>query len=89
MNSINISTNEPKKYFENLKSNCFLIKLFDIIKKNKSLTIIKYNKKIQKILNISINDYIECSKIEIELKLIDNKYGKFIDVPDKEKEYYS
>ena len=48
----------------------------------------KYNKKLQKRLNINIDNYNECSKIEIELKLDDNKYGKFINIPDKDKEYY-
>ena len=82
----------PKVEFENFKSDYFLIKLFDIVIKNKSLKIMKYNKKLQKRLNISINDYRECSelfsKIEIELKIADNGYGKFINIPDNEKEYY-
>ena len=52
----------------------------------------KYNKKLQKRLNISINDYKEYSQlyssIEIELKLVDNKYGKFINISDEDKEYF-
>ena len=95
MNSRNISKNKQfkeSKYFENLKSNFILKKIIDIIKKNKSLEIIKYNKKIQKRLNININNYKEYSQlyssIEIELKPTDNIYGKFINIPDEEKEYY-
>ena len=95
MNSRNISKNKQfkeSKYFENLKSNFILKKIIDIIKKNKSLEIIKYNKKIQKRLNININNYKEYSQlyssIEIELKPPDNIYGKFINIPDEEKEYY-
>ena len=95
MNSRNISKNKQfkeSKYFENLKSDYFLIKIIDLIKKNKSLEIIKYNKKIQKRLNININNYKEYSQlyssIEIELKIADNRYGKFINIPDEEKEYY-
>ena len=80
-----ISKNEKYKGdFKNLKSDYFLIKIFDIIKQNKSLKIVKYNKKLQKRLNISINDYKECSKIEIELQLANNKYGQFINISDKE-----
>ena len=88
---------EPKQLnakveFENFKSDYFLIKLFDIVTKNKSLEIMKYNKKLQKRLNLDINSYKEYSKIlssiEIELKPLKNKYGKFINVHDKEKEYY-
>ena len=37
------------------------------MKNNKALVIMKYNKKLQKRLDISINDYRECSEIEIVL----------------------
>ena len=47
------------------------------MKENKSLEIVKYNKKLQKKLNLSINDYKEYSQIrssiEIEIKIADNK----------------
>ena len=88
MNPSTIPKNEKAKDLDNLKSDYFLIKLFDFIKLNKSLKIMKYNKKLQERLNININDYKECSKIEIELKLCDNKHGYFIQIPDKDKEYY-
>ena len=52
------------------------------------LLIVKYNKKLQNRLNLSIEDYKEYSSIEIELKLVNNKYGKFINNPDKDKKYY-
>ena len=56
------------------------------------LKILKINKKIQNRLNISIDDYKECSElyssIEIKIKPAENKYGKFINIPDKDKEYY-
>ena len=54
MNSRNISKNEHKKEFENLKSDFIFKKIIGLIKKNKSLAIMKYNKKLQKRLNISI-----------------------------------
>ena len=88
MNSINISINEPTKALNNLKSNFILKRIISLMKINKSLNIMRYNKKLQKRLNISINDYKECSKIEIELKPSDEIFGKFINIPDKEKEYY-
>ena len=98
MNSEIISKKEKLKQFKSkdnfkkLKSDYFLIKIFDIIKQNKSLNIVKYNKKLQKRLNININDYKKYSElyssIEIELKLVDNKYDKFINISDEEKEYY-
>ena len=88
MNSRNIIKNEQKNEFENLKSDFFLRKLFAILNKNKSVNIMKYNKNLQKRLNINVNDYKEYSKIEIELKLVDNGNDKFINIPDNEKEYY-
>ena len=91
MNSRNISSNEQKNEFEKLKSDYFLRKLFDILDKNKSLIIMKYNKKLQKRLNINIIDYKEYSEIEIELKLDNDKYAKFstfINIFKKDKEYY-
>ena len=88
MNSINISKNEQKKEFDNLKSDFIFKKIISFMKRNKSLNIMKYNKKLQKRLNININDFRECSEIEIELKLVDGEYGKFINIPKKDKEYY-
>ena len=77
---------------ENLKGVYFLQRIFDNMKKNKYLNIIKYNKKLQKRLNLSIDDYKEYSQlyspIEIELNLVDNKFGKFINISDNDKEYY-
>ena len=58
------------------------------MKTKKSFEIVRYNKKLQKRLDISINNYKECSKIEIELKIADNRYGTFINIPEEEKEYY-
>ena len=89
MNSGNISKKNQNQNFDNLKSNFILRKIFNMIKINKSLVIMKNNKKLQKRLNISIDDYKECSKIEIELKLADYRYdGKYISLLDEEKEYY-
>ena len=92
MNSGIICKNDKTKDLVSLKSNFILKKIISLMKRNKSLEIMKYNKKLQKRLNISINDYRECSelfsKIEIELKIADNGYGKFINIPDNEKEYY-
>ena len=64
----------------------------NIMNKDKSLDIIKYNKKLQKRLNLTINDYKEYSQfyssIEIELSLVDNLYDKFINISDEEKDFY-
>ena len=71
----------------NVKNNYIMKVIFGYIKKNKFLTIIKYNKKIQKIFEMDIEYYRNFAKIEIELelinfKVIENKnewgYTKFI-----------
>ena len=80
-----------KIYFENLKSDYFLQKVFEYIKRNKSLAIIKCNKKMQNRLNINIKDYKEYSEIyssiEIEIIPIKNKYSEFINI-EGDKSYY-
>ena len=76
----------------NVKSKIILGKIFDYLKRNKSLEIMKCNKKLQNRLNLSINDYKEYSQLytSIEIELIpDNKeYGTVINIDDKDKEYY-
>ena len=93
MNSFNIYNQKQEKIiFGYIKSNVIIKKIFNHMKRYKSFEIIKYNKACQERLNLSIKDYKEYSQlytpIEIELNLVDNKYGKFINIPDEEKEYY-
>ena len=79
--------------FEKIKSDYFLMKLLDIMKKNKMFEIVKYNKKLQKRLNLSINDYKEYFKeytsIEIELRVKNRYYEeKFINIPYRNEKHY-
>ena len=66
----------------NLKGDYFLKKFFGYLKEKKLLDIIKYNKTLQKKMNIDINAYKEYSEqyssIEIEIIPAKNHYGKFI-----------
>ena len=48
MNSRNISKKAQTNDFNNLKSNFILRKIFDVIKEIESLSIMRYNKKLQK-----------------------------------------
>ena len=72
---------------KNILSDYFIQKLFYFLHKRKSLETIRYNKSIQKRINININHYKEYSEkyssIEIEIKPIENKYGKFINIEEK------
>ena len=79
--------------FRKLTSDFFLRILFNIIiHKRKSSEIIKYNKYIQKRIDININNYKDYSEIysSIEIEIIPkkNKYGPFINIKEEEKEYY-
>ena len=79
--------------FNNLKSDFFIKKIFDIIqKKGKFLGIMRYNKQLQKRFNLNINIYKDYSQlyssIDIELKLAENIFGKFINIPKKENDYF-
>ena len=78
--------------YEIIKADYFLEKVFNNLKKGKALNIIKYNENIKKRINININDYKEYSEkyssIEIEIKPINNKYGKFINIKKEEEIYY-
>ena len=90
MDSKNTFKNEKEKIklintknkLQKIRCDYFLQKFFNIITKKISLEIIKYNKDIQKRLNININNYKEYSElyssIEIEIIPIKNNYGKII-----------
>ena len=85
-------SNKNKNYFENIKSYYILKRIFNLLERHKLLGVMKNNKKLQKRLNLNINDYKKYSQIytpiEIELKLVENEYDKFINISDKEAKYY-
>ena len=76
----------------NLKSDYFIRKLFEYMSKKKSLETIKYNKNIQKRMDINIKDYKDYSEkyssIKLEIIPMKGKYVKFINIEEKDKEYY-
>ena len=91
---IEVNELKSKDLFENLKSDYFLKKIFNNILKKKTLDIIKYNKNIKERINVNIKDYKEYSElllylsIEIEIKLVKDGYGKFIDINEENTIYY-
>ena len=54
-----IGSDNSKVNLENLKSDYFIQKICDNINKKKSMEIVKYNKKLQKRVNLNITDYKE------------------------------
>ena len=98
--SINISKENNKEnesakqnpIIENINSKYILSKIYDNMTIKKKLEIVKYNKKIQNRINLSVNDYKEYSEtftpIEIEIIPTKGKYGKFININKNDKLYY-
>ena len=70
---------KSRKLFDYLRSDYFLQKLFGHFHTKKSLEITKYNKKLQKRININIDNYIEFarlySSIEIEIRPYNGSFG--------------
>jgi len=85
-NNNELNQNKSKSNLDNLKCDYFLPKIFDYIKKMKFLQILKFNKKLQKRLNLNIGDFKEYSQyfssIELKLTLANDKYSKFIEISD-------
>ena len=75
-----------------IKCDFFLKEIFNKLNKKKTLDIIKYNKRIQKLLNININDYKEChEQIEIIIepkKNLEKNYDQFINIENEEEQKY-
>ena len=77
---------------KNVKSDYFIQTFFGYMSKRKSLETIRYNKNIQKRINININHYKAYSEeySSIELDIIPNKgeYGDFINIKEEDKKYF-
>ena len=82
-----LSNNQLK----NVKSDYFIQKFFGYMPKRKSLETIRYNKNIQKRINININHYKayseEYSSIELDIIPVKGEYGKFISINEEDKKY--
>ena len=61
------STNKDKNKMKCIKCIYIFRQLIDNLKEVRLLKLIKYNKKLQKKLNLNINNYMEFQKIKIEL----------------------
>ena len=76
-------------FLKKIRSKYILKQIFDNLKENKLLEIIRYNKNIQNKLNKKLIDFIkEYSKIVIEIIPKENEFGKFISIPKRYESYY-
>ena len=77
---------------KNVKSDFILKKFFGYMTEIKSLETVRYNKSIQKRINININHYKayseEYSSIELDIIPIKGKYSKFINIKEEDKKYF-
>ena len=84
--------NSSPNKLDNIKSYFILKKVFENLQIIKSLLIIKYNKKIQKRLNVDIQNYEKHCQIEIEVIPLENNIGPFINFininEDEDEKYY-
>ena len=91
MNSFNeLNQIKSKNILRNVKSLYILKRIINHIYKKNLLNITRYNKNLQNIFNIGLNDYKELSEIEIEI-IPDKRHciGKFINISNpKERPYY-
>ena len=98
--SINVSKENNKEnesaksnpIIEKIKSRYILSKIYNNITIKKKFEIVKYNKRIQNRINLSIKNYKEfletVTPIEIEIIPTKDKYGKFININENNKLYY-
>ena len=92
MESKDTSSKEEEQGLRNLQSDYFIQKFFGYMSERKYLETIRYNKSIQKRINININHYKAYSetKTSIELDIIPmkGKYGEFINIKEEDKKYF-
>ena len=88
LNSTKEQTRSNNEMFKGLKCDFFIKNIFVLLADKKLLEL----KKLQKIMDVNINNYkiyheINTS-IELEMTLKKERYGKFINIKDEDKKYY-
>ena len=83
---------DSNNQLKNVKSHYIIQLIFEYMTERKYLEAIKYNKRIQKRIDININHYKVYfeTKTSIELDIIPMKgeYGKFININEEDKKYF-
>ena len=93
-NKSNEISKKQQIHLKNIRSKVTLKKIFNLLKRNILLQMLKYNKNEQKNFNLNLKDYIEYailySDIVIEVIPVKKSSGKFINIVNKsEKKYFS
>ena len=92
MSEIKENENQINYSHESIKSKYILMKILSNLKETKLLTIIKYCKKIQNRLEVTLEDYKNYAKIEIELDvgwdLCLYKKKEFINIPSNQRKCF-
>ena len=87
-----LNINRTKNMMIDIKSKYIITKIFHTIQTKKFLEIIKYNKAIQKKLDLKINDYIQYSGlysfVEVEIIPIKNKNDNFINIDEDDENFF-
>ena len=92
MESKDTTSKVEEQGLRNLQSDYFIQKFFGYMSERKYLETIRYNKSIQKRINININHYKAYyeTKTSIELDIIPmkGKYDKFININEEDEKYF-
>ena len=91
MESKDTTSKVEEQGLKNVKSHYIILKFFEYLTERKYLETIRYNKSIQKRMNININHYKayyeEYSSIELDIIPVKDEYGKFINIKEEDKKY--
>ena len=95
MESKETTSKVEEQGLRNLQSDYFTQKFFGYMSERKYLETIRYNKSIQKRINININHYkayseTKTTKTSIDIDIIPKKgkYGEFININEEDKKYF-
>ena len=91
MESKDTTSKVEEQGLKNVKSHYIIQKFFGYMIIRKSLEIIRYNKSIQKRINLNINHYKayseKYSSIELDIIPMKGEYGNFININEEDKKF--
>ena len=92
MESKDTTSKAEEQGLKNVKSDYIILKFFEYLTERKYLETIRYNKSIQKRINIDFNHYKayseKYSSIELDIIPLKGEYGDFINIEKIEEKYF-